>query len=503
MSTIPAHRTDPILRALKLKDLEALFEEYKDHPMTSVLNDSDYNDADYAEKISELVLSRANDVDFISSCACGHFSGNFYDGEICPKCDTVVVNEMTTTGGSYPTRTWVRAPKQLEHGWMHPTAYMWLERWTSYGGKNTKDRAKIRSYIGDLIDPSKPLPDFMRPWVEEHQQATGTPRGFGLLYETFERFIHSMIHEAPANVTKKASTNNTLKALILYKDKLWVRHFPIMFNSLHAIINGEGSVTNKRRYVDSTVKHIFHAASALSYLEYQTGSRTMSDRRIHTEISKIYQSMISYYNSTTHKHINGKYGLPRKHVFGARHHLSVRALISPIASAHKLDDVHLSWETGVNLFRPHIMGRLMHEFGLTPSEAFNKHHAALQTYDKDIDKLIKRFIKESPFRGVPVLVCRNPSVSYLSVQLMYLTQVKTDVADRTMSLSSRILSGFNGDYDGDEMNLLLLPETESIEAWKDLHGSVNFMDRNQPSVTKHFGIMKNDLLSLNGFLQNF
>lgn len=492
---------DNILRALKLQDFDDLYEKYKDHPATTVLNDSDYNDADYAEKISEIVLSRSNEVDFISSCSCGHLNGNFFDGEVCPKCNTPVVNEMLSLGGNYPVRVWVRTPSALKYKKMlHPMVYLWLEKWTGYGGRQTKDRAKIKAYICDILDPSRPLPDFMKGWVTEHQKKTGTPRGFDLLYECFDRFIISMMYEAPSNILRKTSANNTLRALSLYKDKLWVSYFPILFNSLHAIINNDGSVTDKKRYVDSTIRHVFHAASALSYLEYQTSSKVITEHRCHSEIFKIYQSLISYGNDINTKHLNGKTGLPRKHLFGARHHLSVRALISPIASAHHLDSIHLSWETAVNLFRPHLMGRLLDEFNLSPADANKKHHTALQTYDPDIDMLLNRFIKESPFNGIPILMCRNPSVSYLSVQLMYITVIKTDIADKTMSLSSRIASGYNADYDGDEMNLLLLPETESVKAWRNLHGSVNFMDRNYPSVTSHFSVMKSDLLALNGFL---
>lgn len=490
----------PVYRALKVTDFDELYEQFKDHPSTHTLNDIDFSEADYVEKVSQTVLSQSREVDFISSCDCGHLVGNFYDGETCPKCNSVVINEMQYNGGEYPIRTWLRAPKEIEC-WMHPIPYIWLEKWTSYSGKATKDRTKIQAYIRDIIDPSKPLPDFMKDWVTQKMEETGMQRGFPFLKANFDRFIHSMLYEAPQNVARKAMTIDLLKALELYKDRLWCRQFPILYNSLHAIINSEGSVTNKRRYVDSTVRHVFQSASDLNLLEYKSDTGTISTRRFHAGVARVYQNMMSYYADIMNKHLSGKTGLPRKHLFGARHHLSARALISPIAGEHCLDEIHLSWECGVNLFKVPIIGRLIYEFNMTPKDAFAEHHAALQKYNERIDMLMKRFIAESPFRGAPVLVCRNPSVSYLSVQLMYLTVVKGDPsADRTMGISARALSGFNGDYDGDEMNIQLLPEVDSVQAFMNLHGSSNFIDRNKPSVTGHFGIMKLDCLALNGFL---
>lgn len=490
-----------LYRVPRIPNFDKLWEKYKDHPSTHVLNDIDFSDADYPEQLSELILSKASEVDFISTCECGNLSGNFYDGEICPKCHTPVTNEMNHNGGNYPIRTWIKAPEELKYGWISPVPYMWLERWTSYNGRSSKDRTKIQAYVRDLIDPTRPIPPFMEKWVTERIEATGTPRGFNFLYENFDRFIQSMIYEAPPTFIRKAMTSNLFKAIMLYKDEMWVKQFPILFNSLHAIIGSEGSVTNRKRYVDSTVRHVFQAASDLSQIEHRMDMNTISDKAYNSGVFRVYQNMMSYYNDIQLKHQSGKTGLPRKHLFGARHHLSARTLISPIAGEHYLDEIHLSWECSVNLFRPHLIGRLIYEFGMTPRDAYSKHHAALQTFDPDIYALLNRFIKESPFdRGVPILVCRNPSVHYLSVQLMFLGKVKTDPADKTMGISARNTSGFNADYDGDEMNLLVIPEVAAVPFFKNLHGSVNMIDRNTISVTGHFGVMKLDTIALNGYL---
>lgn len=490
-----------LYRVLKTSNFTKLYNDSRDHPATHVLNDIDFSDPDYAEQMSELVLSGASEVDFLSTCACGHLTGNFYDGEVCPICHEVVVNEMQQQSGRYPTRTWLAAPPELKHGWLSPVIYIMLEKWTAYNGKATKDRTKIQAYIRDLLDPTRPLPDFMKGWVEERVKITGTPRGFNFLYENFDRFIQSMLYEAPPNVVKKSITANLMKMLILYKDDLWCTHFPILFNSLHAIINDASSITNKRRYVDATVRHVFQSASDLSQLAQQTELGIISPKNYHSTVFKVYQNMMSYHCDIQDKQLSGKTSLPRKHIWGARHHLSSRSLISPISGQHTIDEIQPSWGCMVNMFRPHLMGRFMFEFNLTPRAAFAKHHEALQRYDPDVHMLLERFIVECPAPGIPVLVCRNPSVSYLSVQLMYIKNIKTDPSDTTMSISSRILSGFGGDFDGDDMNAQLLPEMGSLAAFHNLHGSVNSMDRNLLGVTKHFGIMNADAVTYNSWLE--
>ena len=67
-------------------------------------------------------------------------------------------------------------------------------------------------------------------------------------------------------------------------------------------------------------------------------------------------------------------------------------------------------------------------------------------YDPLIHQFMEELIAEARSgKGIPILLNRNPSLKRLSIQRLYLTKVKTNVRDKTISLSVLILKGYNAD----------------------------------------------------------
>ncbi len=55
-----------------------------------------------------------------------------------------------------------------------------------------------------------------------------------------------------------------------------------------------------------------------------------------------------------------------------------------------------------------------------------------------------------------MIVQRNPSLDRLSAQCFFITYVKKDPNINTVSMSVMTLKGPNADFDGDELNMLLI-----------------------------------------------
>jgi hypothetical protein len=105
--------------------------------------------------------------------------------------------------------------------------------------------------------------------------------------------------------------------------------------------------------------------------------------------------------------------------------------------------------------------------------------SALQ-YNPLLDTLLKELISESPHGGIPVTFGRNPTLARGSIQVLYVTHIKTDPEIITISLSVLVLRGFNADFDGDEMNLWLIPDHATHRRLSRLAPHLTALDLNEP-----------------------
>ena len=62
-----------------------------------------------------------------------------------------------------------------------------------------------------------------------------------------------------------------------------------------------------------------------------------------------------------------------------------------------------------------------------------------------MDNIFKELISESKYGGIPVTHGRNPSLARGSIQLLRITQVKTNLEDPTISFSILITPPMNAD----------------------------------------------------------
>ena len=68
---------------------------------------------------------------------------------------------------------------------------------------------------------------------------------------------------------------------------------------------------------------------------------------------------------------------------------------------------------------------------------------AVNKYDPIIAEILDELIVESAYKGIPVMILRNPSLFQSSTLLMYITEFKKDVQDRTVSLSQLVADCMN------------------------------------------------------------
>lgn len=435
-------------RILKLLNFDQLFADMRDDVI--ILNTINFSEPGYSQRLSENVFSRSSDLDFIARCECEYLQGNYYIGDICPKCHTEVTLDMEAASGHLKHRAWISAPKEIK-GWLNPVVYMILARWLSYGKRvktsNTNARGEITSrgkkrkgnYLDDILDVTTEIPPELSGVI--------TGKGFNYFYDNFDFIIEHFLYHHKQTANKKG------RDLIAYmlsdnRDKLFCRYLPILASALHPIVMSEGTSDNRRRYVDKNCQYVLAAAETLSYLEYNP-RKTRRNNEVEVAAYSAYQNHMAYVFDISKKHLSEKRSLPRMHIFGSRLHLTFRGVIVPIIGRHQMDEIYLPRKIAVNLLRLQIIGRLMRRHGMTMSEAYNRQQAAIQKFDPLIDTIMKELIAECPHKGLPCLLNRNPSIRSGSIQLLYITKIKEEIGDETISVSSLILPLPNGDFDGD------------------------------------------------------
>lgn len=181
----------------------------------------------------------------------------------------------------------------------------------------------------------------------------------------------------------------------------------------------------------------------------------------------------------------GKYGGFRKHRYGGPLNFSARNIISSIQGPHDYEELHVPWGTALELLSPVLYGRLIRKgySHMYIAEMFSKYSHAFsqELYDEMMD-----IIRHYPRERLPTIFQRNPSLAHGSGQLLPLARIKTDPNDNTTSLSNLVIAAPNADFDGDEMNQIMLLGKDMANRCESLRPHYNLRDLNKPR--KYSGI---------------
>jgi hypothetical protein len=322
-------------------------------------------------------------------------------------------------------------------------------------------------------------PPVRTPDVIEELVERGVQRGYNNFVENFDEFMELLFNMKSFKGGVKKGQIDPLYALIkMQRDCVFTRYLPLPNKTLLVI-----EETNVGTYVDPIVTGAVDAINMMVAIDSPLSNfrpRDKENRTIKT-LAQLWDFYDGLYRTTVAK----KEGIFRKHVFGTRSHFSFRAVISSLTARHDYDELHIPWGIGVSVLRIHLMNKLLKR-GYTPNQAvaFLNEHA--QKYHPELDNLFKELIAESPYKGIPVVFQRNPSLERGSAQAMFVTQVKTDVEVPTVSLSILSVVGYNADFDGDQLNGTLSLDNQTAEQLKALapHKSVFGLDSPR-QVTKN------------------
>lgn len=339
----------------------------------------------HVEEARELFFQNGNqDLSYVSSCECGALTGNFYEGNICKQCKTEV---KTNFAEEIKFRYWFEVP-EFTVPILHPVAYTIISRWLG--------NIKRVSILDALLNIETELP-------EELQGTLG--QGYVYFYQNFDDimtyFLEQFQKKSPGLRKRGVDIPEFLNR---YRDRMFMRHIPILNQSLH-LMTSSGTMM----FSDDTVQHILKVKIELSALVDGYNNGNYSEKFANQRLWEVHQSFIAYTKAILNNKLLQKPGHIRRCVIAARMHCTARCVIAPTERIAEADEIFIPWLVGVTSLSLELINVLMNRYEYTMPDAKIKVNKALYSYDPEIAEIFKILISECRYKGLPVLMGRNPS----------------------------------------------------------------------------------------------
>lgn len=418
-----------------LVDFNRLYDTLSVPPI--FINTMDVYSALDKETLKEHIYTRyENDVmNIVPRCGCGALTGEANIGRMCPeKCGTPVTSPMET---DLEPLLWMKPPVGVEK-LVNPIVWSFLCKAFEASGVDIIKWLTDRTY-----QPAKRLPIEIA-MLEDR----GIERGYNNFVKNFDGILGVLFD---MKRFKKNPATIALKRFIArYRNLVLCNAIPVPNRSLLVIED-----KNDKRILETSIIGVVNACMMMAGIDTPINSSLSINGRQNRTSKALSELGNEFYRKYFHKNLGRKGGLARKHLNASRMFFSIRAVITSITKPHHYKDMHIPWTAGVGALFVHLLNKL-EKHGMYGNEARNFLIAHAQCYHPLIDQLFKELIAEAPEGGIPALFCRNPSLMRGSIQKFLIVEVKTNVRDNTIGLSSLDIVALNADFDGDACSVVIL-----------------------------------------------
>lgn len=454
--------------ALELVDFDDMFHRTTKTPI--IINDYAENSEDDKDSFNKLIYTKYSS-DLLSnlpSCECGEIVGEYNVGVVCPNCHAEVASQLEQ---DLEPLVWMRAPRDVR-GLINPIV------WTMLNDEFTRSGFEILRWICDTTYK----PQVRTPAIMEQVQELGIERGYNNFVDHFDEIVDALF-ELKRGKGKKGEIH-PLQALIrMQRNCIFSQFMPLPNRSLIVI-----EETNVGIYVDPIITGAVDAIRTMVGIDSPTANHSVRTRENRTV--KTLAQLANFNDDLARSTLAKKEGIFRKHVFGTRSHFSCRGVITSTTDAHAYDEIYVPWGMGIASLSIHLTNKLLRE-GFDPNTAKAYLYEHSQKYSERLDRYFHELIEECPYKGLPVVFQRNPSLERGSAQAMFITKIKTMVEDPTISLSILSVVGFNADFDGDQLNCTHAIDNWTAENLQKLAPHMSVFGLDQPfAVTRNLSMPK-------------
>lgn len=398
-------------------------------------------------------------------CDCGRFYGATFTGQICPECNTEVSQK-------YPNLNkigWIST-----HGNKIITPYWYYHIAGLIGKDNMIDLCRLEKKVDKNGNIKVITPE---NYVPRHQYHGIGPSGF---YDKFEEILWFF-----ANQRKQKF--DAILGLIKYKNMIFASHIPLY----HPVMRPSSETADVLYYnpIDRDVNPMVKIAISLENKDMNELARNMALNSIHTKLLRLWDTNFSI--------IEKKEGTMKTTIVGGNINYISRNVIVPDASL-RCNEVDVSYITMLVFADFQIMKMIMDIQSVPLSKAYSRWSMAFVKFDNFIYDIMNMIIKDDPY----ILLNRNPTLHFYSMNLCHIRKIKTDMYDTTLSVNLSILPGLNADFDGDQLNITYLFDKNIKKMFLNFD-PLNSMivDKSTGKLNPYFAVQKQQLLAINGFLK--
>lgn len=395
---------------------------------------------------SEEIFGKLNNSSLYNySCRCGHLQGKFYENLLeCPECGETVKQQS-----SMMRRNGFINLKDYEV--IHPYYYEQLSRLIG-----RSELTKVLSYEKGLDIEGNELDDCEE--IKEEFHSLGIV-GFK---EKFEDVLEHYV-----NISNNANAEKIYYTLLDRKDQVFVSIIPVITSKLRPAM-----IKNKELSYDKVNNFFTRIINANNYLQELTEEErsVIITNPLLLVIQEMYVALDEHFSNA----LSGKGGWFRNSFLANYLNFSARGVITPLAAKYDMDEIHIPYYFALKLFKFHIINELSKKYKYNYSQANKRHKNAYKKIDDEILVIMQSLLDKSYYittdgkkrKGYHCLLNRNPTINKGSILLTRITKVKTDITDLTIGLNTLLLGVLAGDFDGDALNIFLLPDNKSISVFE-------------------------------------
>ncbi len=382
------------------------------------------------------------------ACDCESRIGRYNENRICPVCNTAVTIRYSL---ELLRRGWIDIEN---HFIMVPSMYFKVSAFIG----NTRMK-EIMDY--DANNPIKPKTS-ANPFI-----------GIGII-EFRNRFDEIMnFYKGKKFITKPELYDVIMERKeLIFTDKLYV------MSSAHRA----GFVSTSSRSFN------YHSINALFVKILTDFNLIKRNRRKNGQVDEIIGNIQDYMNKIyelTIAKLIGKQRLIRNNIVSGRLWYSSRLVIISETKYDDIDVCRVSYKSFIGLFELEIINCMLrghgnHEFAKMSApecRTYMKRVKNSDTINDDIYTIIDMLLNKRKDDGLYVIVNRNPSFDLGSIQMYRIIEVTKDAENDVLTIPHNSLQEFNGDYDGDTLNIYSPKERSIVDAFKAFLPSNLIIDR--------------------------
>lgn len=442
-----------------------------------IINDLGSETVEEKQRLAELItvkFGNNNHIDIIPKCNCPDGSehqlrGIYYKGMRCPACNSVVSNHL---GEDLKYEAWIVAPEGID-SFMLPLLWMMLRNVKAFkvGGFDFVMYLADRSYQPNCLPPTA------LALVEEKMQELNMERGWNGFIRNFETALQILLSLGE----NKSKRQRVFEFKYVADEPLWIFYHTfkhLLFPKMLPLPNRAASVIEETNFgflQEDNVTDICDVAQTMAAIEQSSiGDRKYAKEpskkatvgKKEVRIVKVMNGLYNYYDHYLNTHIRPKLGVIRKGVVGWRDNFSNRNVIVSRTDIHRYDSLVMPWTSANVVMKYHVLNHLIRIANFSPNELLQLHLWATINYDELFYKILKKIIADSPGGRYWTLIHRNPLLTTASAQLQGVDDVCKDPRVQAIWFSILATVGANADFDGDELNMLLMNTTRLLQEFE-------------------------------------